>query len=91
MNKTNLVDIVAEQANLKKKEAEAAVNAVFEAIEKELSEGGKVQIAGFGSFKVKVRNERIGRNPKTLEEIKIPASKAPVFVVGKGLKDAVNG
>ncbi|MDD4125203.1 MAG: HU family DNA-binding protein [Eubacteriales bacterium] len=91
MNKTNLVDIVADQANLKKKDAEAAVNAVFAAIQKDLTEGGKVQIAGFGSFKVKERSERIGRNPKTLEEINIPASKAPVFVAGKGLKDSVNG
>ncbi|NCA93113.1 HU family DNA-binding protein [bacterium] len=91
MNKTNLVEIVADQANLKKKDAEAAVNAVFAAIQKDLVEGGKVQIAGFGSFKVKERSERIGRNPKTLEEIKIPASKAPVFVAGKGLKDSVNG
>lgn len=90
MNKTNLVEIVADQANLKKKDAEAAVNAVFAAIQKDLAEGGKVQIAGFGSFKVKERSERIGRNPKTLEEIKIPASKAPVFVAGKGLKDSVN-
>ncbi len=91
MNKTNLVEIVADQANLKKKDAEAAVNAVFAAIQKDLVEGGKVQIAGFGSFKVKERSERIGRNPKTLEDIKIPASKAPVFVAGKGLKDSVNG
>ncbi|MFA6730571.1 MAG: HU family DNA-binding protein [Eubacteriales bacterium] len=90
MNKTNLIEVVADQANLKKKEAEAAVNAVFAAIQKDLAEGGKVQIAGFGSFKVKERGERIGRNPKTLEEIKIPASKAPVFVAGKGLKDSVN-
>lgn len=91
MNKTNLVDIVAEKANLKKKEAEAAVNAVFEAIQKDLTEGGKVQITGFGSFKVKERNARVGRNPKNGKAIKIAASKAPVFVAGKGLKDAVNG
>ncbi|MEG1742598.1 MAG: HU family DNA-binding protein [Clostridia bacterium] len=90
MNKTNLIDIVADQAGLKKKESEAAVNAVFEAIVKDLAEGGKVQIAGFGSFKVKERSARIGRNPKTLEEIQIPASKAPSFVAGKGLKDAIN-
>ncbi|NLN56149.1 MAG: HU family DNA-binding protein [Clostridiales bacterium] len=90
MNKTNLIEIVAEQANLKKKDAEAAVNAVFSAIQKDLAEGGKVQIAGFGSFKVKERSARVGRNPKTLEEIKIPASKAPVFVAGKALKDSVN-
>ncbi len=91
MNKTNLVDIVAEQANIKKKEAEAAVNAVFAAIQKDLADGGKVQITGFGSFKVKARNARVGRNPKNGKEIKIAASKSPVFVAGKGLKDAVNG
>ena len=91
MNKTNLVDIVAEKANLKKKEAEAAVSAVFEAIQKDLAEGGKVQITGFGSFKVKERNAHVGRNPKNGKSIKIAASKAPVFVAGKGLKDAVNG
>lgn len=90
MNKSDLVEIVADQANLKKKEAEAAVNAIFSAIQKDLAAGGKVQIAGFGSFKVRERGERMGRNPKTLEEIKIPASKAPVFVAGKGLKDSVN-
>lgn len=91
MNKTNLIDIVADKAGIKKKEAEATVNAVFAAIEKELADGGKVQIAGFGSFKVKERAARVGRNPKTLEEINIPASKAPAFVAGKGLKDAING
>lgn len=90
MNKTDLVEVVAAQANLKKKDAEAAVNAVFAAIQRDLEEGGKVQIAGFGSFKVKERSARVGRNPKTLEEIKIPASKAPVFVAGKALKDSVN-
>jgi DNA-binding protein HU-beta len=91
MNKTNLIDIVSDAAGLKKKDAENAVNAMFDAIVKDLKEGGKVQIAGFGSFKVKERSARTGRNPKTLEEIKIPASKSPVFTAGKGLKDAVNG
>ncbi|HAN21120.1 MAG: DNA-binding protein [Clostridiales bacterium GWF2_36_10] len=90
MNKATLVEIVAESASIKKKEADAAVSAVFTAIENELATGGKVQIAGFGSFKVKERSERIGRNPKTKEEIKIPASKAPAFVAGKTLKDSVN-
>lgn len=90
MNKATLVEIVAESASIKKKEAEAAVSAVFTAVENELATGGKVQIAGFGSFKVKDRSERIGRNPKTKEEIKIPASKVPAFVAGKSLKDSVN-
>ena len=90
MTKATLIEIVAESAGLKKKDAEAAVNAVFGAIENELATGGKVQIAGFGSFKVKERAERVGRNPKTKEKITIPASKAPAFVAGKDLKDAVN-
>ncbi len=90
MNKTTLVEFVAANANLKKKDAEAAVNAVLNAIETELATGGKVQIAGFGSFKVKERAERKGRNPKTMEEITIAASKSPVFTAGKDLKDAVN-
>lgn len=90
MNKSTLVEFVATNANLKKKEAEAAVNAVFTAIENELATGGKVQIAGFGSFKVKERAERMGRNPKTKAAIKIPASKVPAFVAGKDLKEAVN-
>jgi DNA-binding protein HU-beta len=90
MNKSTLVEFVATNANLRKKDAEAAVNAMFKAIESELATGGKVQIAGFGSFKVKERAERVGRNPKTKEKITIPASKAPAFVAGKDLKDAVN-
>jgi len=90
MNKATLVEIVAESASIKKKEADAAVSAVFAAIENELATGGKVQIAGFGSFKVKNRSERIGRNPKTKAEIKIPASKSPAFVAGKTLKESVN-
>ena len=90
MNKTDLINAVAANANLTKKQAEAAVNAVFKAIETELATGGKVQIAGFGSFKVKERAERVGRNPKTKEAITIPASKAPRFKAGKALKDAIN-
>ncbi len=90
MNKTTLIEAVAANANLKKKDAEAAVNAVLSAIETELATGGKVQIAGFGSFQVKERAERTGRNPKTKESITIPASKAPTFVAGKDLKEAVN-
>lgn len=91
MNKTTLIEFVKTNANLEtKKEAEAAVNAVFKAIETELATGGKVQIAGFGSFKVKERAARPGRNPKTKEAITIPASKVPSFTAGKDLKDAVN-
>ena len=90
MTKTTLVEIVAESAGIKKKEADAAVSAVFSAIENELATGGKVQIAGFGTFKVRERAARTGRNPRTNETIKIDACKLPSFVAGKGLKDAVN-
>ena len=72
---------------LKKKDAELAVEAVFEAISEELVDGGKVLIAGFGSFKVKERAERVGLNPKTLKKINIPATKTASFTPGKALKD----
>lgn len=90
MNKNELLDVMAAEAGIKKKEAEAAYNALFAAIEKELKNGGKVTLAGFGTFKVKERAERPGRNPKTLEEITIPASKAAVFSASKVLKEALN-
>ena len=89
MNKTNLIDIVAEKADLKKKDAEAAVNAVFAAIEKDLKEGGKIQIAGFGTFEVRERAAKTARNPRTGETIDVPACKVPAFKAGKGLKDKV--
>ena len=91
MNKTNLIDVVAAKAGLKKAEAKAAVEAVFAAIEGALVEGDKVQLAGFGTFEVKARGARMGRNPATGEEMPIAASKAPAFKAGKALKDAVNG
>ncbi len=90
MTKATLVEMVAESAGIKKKEADAAVKAVFQAIENELVTGGKVQIAGFGIFKVKERPARTGRNPRTGKAISIKASKIPAFVAGKALKDAVN-
>ena len=90
MTKATLVEIVAESAGIKKKEADAAVSAVFSAIENELATGGKVQIAGFGTFKVRERAERTGRNPRTNETITIEACKLPSFTAGKALKDAVN-
>ena len=89
MNKAELINAVAEKAALSKKDSEAAVNAALEAITAALSEGEKVQLVGFGSFEVKKREERVGRNPKTGEEIKIPGSKVPAFKAGKALKDAV--
>lgn len=91
MNKAELINAVAEKAGLSKKDSEAAVSAALEAITATLAEGEKVQLVGFGSFEVKKREERVGRNPKTNEEIKIPASKVPAFKAGKALKDAVAG
>ena len=89
MNKMELVAEVAEKAELSKKDAEAAVSAAIDVITEALRKGDKVQLGGFGSFEVKSRAERMGRNPQTKEPIPIPASKAPVFKAGKALKDAV--
>jgi DNA-binding protein HU-beta len=91
MNKAELINAVAEKAELSKKDSEAAINAAIDTIIAALAEGDKVQLVGFGAFEVKARAERIGRNPKTKESIKIPASKVPVFKAGKALKDAVAG
>ena len=90
MNKTELVASVAEATSLSKKVAENAVSAVIASITKSLTEGEKVQIAGFGTFEDRERSERIGRDPRTSEEIIIPASKTPAFKAGKALKDSVN-
>ena len=90
LNKQELVANVAEQASLTKKDAEKAVNAIFETIKSALAEGDKIQLIGFGTFEVKDRAARTGRNPQTGKEIKIAASKNPVFKAGKALKDAVN-
>lgn len=90
MNKTDLIAKIAEDAELTKKSAEAALNAFIGAIETSLKKGEKVQLVGFGTFEVRQRAARKGRNPQTKAEIKIPASKAPVFKAGKALKDLVN-
>ncbi|MGL5269072.1 MAG: HU family DNA-binding protein [Selenomonadaceae bacterium] len=90
MNKTELVASVADKAGLTKKDAEKAVNALFASVEEALVKDDKVQVIGFGTFEVKAREARKGRNPQTGEEITIPASKNPVFKAGKALKDAVN-
>ncbi len=90
MNKTQLVEVVALKTGLKKKEAEAAVNAVTEAIAEAMKAGDKVQLIGFGTFAVKERAARSGRNPKTGETITIAASKNPTFAAGKALKDSIN-
>ena len=90
MNKADLIARIAEEAELSKKTAETALNAFVGAVEGALKKGEKVQLVGFGSFEVRKRAARKGRNPQTKEEIKIPASKAPVFKAGKALKDLVN-
>ena len=89
MNKAELINSVAAAADVSKKEAEAVVSATFDAITAALKDGDKVQLVGFGSFEVKKRAARVGRNPKTKESIEIPASVVPVFKAGKALKDAV--
>ena len=91
MNKAELVAAIAAKTGDSKKSTEAAVNAFVEVVSKSLKKGDKVQLVGFGSFEVRKRAARKGRNPQTKEEIKIPASKAPVFKAGKALKDLVNG
>lgn len=90
MNKTQLIAAVAEAASISKKDAETAVSAVIESITNTLANGEKVQLAGFGTFEVRERSERVGRDPRTSQEITIPASKAPAFKAGRALKDAVN-
>ncbi|MHC1746617.1 MAG: HU family DNA-binding protein [Negativicutes bacterium] len=90
MNKTELVGSVAEKTGMTKKDAEKAINALFESIEGALAQNDKVQVIGFGTFEVKSREERKGRNPQTGAEITIPASKSPVFKAGKSLKDMVS-
>ncbi len=89
MNKTELVNAVAEKAGFSKKDAEKVINATVDAITAALKSGDKVQLVGFGAFEVKTRAARQGRNPRTKETITIPASKSPVFKAGKALKDAV--
>ena len=89
MNKAELVAAVAEKTALSKKDSEKAVNAAFEAITAALVGGDKVQLVGFGAFEVKERNARVGRNPKTKEEIEIPASRLPEIKARKALKDVV--
>jgi DNA-binding protein HU-beta len=89
LNKSDLVSAVAVKADMSKKDAEKVVTQVFQVIEESLAANEKVQLVGFGTFEVKERAERIGRNPQTKESITIPASKIPTFKAGKALKDAV--
>lgn len=89
MNKTELVSVVSEKTEFSKKESAQIVDALFASIEEALAKGEKVQLIGFGTFEVRERAARKGRNPQTGVEIEIPASKVPAFKPGKALKDAV--
>ena len=90
MNKSDLIAAIAAKTGSTKKDAEATLNAFVDVVTDSLVKGDKVQLVGFGFFEVRKRAARKGRNPQTKEEIKIPASKAPVFKAGKALKDLVN-
>ena len=88
-NKADLIEGVASKTDLTKKDATAAVEALFDVVTETLADGERVQVIGFGSFEVRDRAARKGRNPQTGEEIEIPATKVPAFKAAKGLKDAV--
>ena len=90
MNKTELIAAVAKETELKKVEAEKAINAVLNTVQKALKDGEKVQLIGFGTFEAKKRPARMARNPRTGEEIKVSASKAPTFRASKVFKDELN-
>jgi len=90
MNKSQLIDAVKQKTDLTKKDVELVVSTVFESMEEALITGDKVAIAGFGTFAVRERAERRGRNPKTQEEIVVPAAKVPVFRPFKTLKEAID-
>ncbi|MGA4467107.1 HU family DNA-binding protein [Bacillus bombysepticus] len=89
MNKTELINLVAEKASLSKKDANASVQAILEQITQTLVKGDSVQLIGFGTFEVRERSARTGRNPQTGEEMHIPGGKVPGFKAGKNLKEAV--
>ena len=89
MNKSELIAEVAEKTGLTKKDAEAAVKAVTDTITDAMIQGDKVQLVGFGTFEVRERSARTGRNPQTKEVVEIPASKAPAFKPGKALKETI--
>ena len=90
LNKTELIDAMANASGLTKKDAESALNAFTSVVGEEIAKGGKVSLVGFGTFEVSERAERTGRNPQTGAEMVIPASKAPKFKAGKALKDMIN-
>ena len=90
MNKAELITSMAEKSKLTKKDAEAALKALIDSVEEALEKGEKVQLVGFGTFESRERAARVGRNPRTKEEINIPASVVPVFKAGKEFKEKVN-
>ena len=90
MNKTELINVVKEKTGLSKKDPEQAVNAVLDTVTEELVKGEKVQIVGFGTFEVRSRSARHGRDPRTNQPITIAASKSPAFKAGKAFKEAVD-
>ena len=89
MNKSDLIGTVSEKTDISKKDAEKVINAVFESMSEALAQGDKIQVIGFGTFEVRQREAREGRNPATGAKIQIPAVKVPVFKAGKGLKERV--
>ena len=90
MTKADLVNDVANAAELTKKDAERLVEIVFESIIESLNQGEKIELRGFGSFRVRQRNARVGRNPKTGEKVEVPAKRVPYFKPSKELKDLIN-
>ena len=89
MNKTELITLAAQNAGMARKDAERVINAAIDAVTAALTNGDKVQLSGFGSFEVKDREARVGRNPHTKETVEIPATKVPVFKASKALRDTV--
>ena len=89
MNKTELIALTAEQTGMTKKDTERCINAAIDAITASLMKGEKVQLSGFGTFEIKERESRLGRNPRTKEEIEIPATRVPQFKASKALRDCV--
>lgn len=90
MKKSDIVDAMAKKTHMTKKDMEAALTAFLETVEEALKDGEKVTITGFGTFEVRERAERLGRNPRTKETMMIPPSKTPAFKPGKGLKEKIN-
>ena len=90
MNKTELIAAAAEKAGIAKTDAERVINAAIDTVVAELNKGERVQLSGFGIFETKEREERVGRNPRTKETIRIPATRTPAFKASKALKDAVS-